>query len=91
MGYTLETLAYLALIALAAVVAIGSVGVSLGYSNMLPLALPGSVPGSNLAAQVIIAATSLCYSHSSQPPEAKVGYKVVAITSNNWNRRNFRR
>ena len=48
MGYTLETPAYLALIALSAVNAIGSVGVSLGYENMLPLALPGNIPGADV-------------------------------------------
>ncbi len=80
MGYTLETLAYLALIALAAVVAIGSVGVSLGYSNMLPLALPGSVTGSNLAAQVIIAAIVFAILIAVNLLKPKLGYKVVAIT-----------
>jgi len=80
MGYTLETLAYLALIAIAAVVAIGSVGVSLGYSNMLPLALPGNVSGSNLAAQVIIAAVVFAILIAVNLLKPKLGYKVVAIT-----------
>ena len=80
MGYTLETLAYLALIAIAAVVAIGSVGVSLGYSNMLPLALPGNVSGSNLPAQVIIAAVVFAILIAVNLLKPKLGYKVVAIT-----------
>ena len=80
MGYTLETLAYLALIALAAVVAIGSVGVSLGYSNMLPLALPGSVSGSNLPAQAVIAALIFAVLIAINLFKPKLGYKVVSIT-----------
>jgi len=80
MGYTLETLAYLALIALATVVAIGSVGVSLGYSNMLPLALPGSVSGSNLPAQALIAAVVIAVLIAINLLKPKLGYKVVSIT-----------
>jgi len=80
MGYTLETLAYLALIAIAAVVAIGSVGVSLGYSNMLPLALPGSVAGANLPAQAVIATVVFAALIAINLLKPKLGYKVVAIT-----------
>jgi len=80
MGYTLETLAYLALIAIATAVAIGSVGVSLGYSNMLQLALPGSVPGSNLPAQAAIAAVVYAVIIAINVLKPKLGYKVVAIT-----------
>ncbi|MGD0422444.1 MAG: APC family permease [Candidatus Bathyarchaeia archaeon] len=80
MGYTLETMAYLALIALAAVVAIGSVGVSLGYSNMLPLALPGNIPGSNLAAQVVIGAVVFALLILVNLVKPRLGYKVVAVT-----------
>ena len=80
MGYTLETMAYLALIALATVVAIGSVGVSLGYSSMLPLALPGSVSGSNLPAQALIAAVVFAALIAINLLKPKLGYKVVSIT-----------
>jgi amino acid transporter len=79
MGYTLETMAYIALIALAAVVAIGSVGVSLGYSNMLPLALPGNIPGANLAGQFLIAALVFLVLIVINVFKPKLGYKVVAI------------
>jgi amino acid transporter len=79
MGYTLETMAYMALIALAAVVAIGSVGVSLGYSNMLPLALPGNIPGANLAGQFLIAAIVFVVLIAINVFKPKLGYKVVAI------------
>ena len=79
MGYTLETMAYMALIALAAVFAIGSVGVSLGYSNMLPLALPGNIPGANLAGQFLIAAAVFVVLIAINVVKPKLGYKVVAI------------
>lgn len=79
MGYTLETMAYMALIALAAVVAIGSVGVSLGYSNMLPLALPGNIPGANLAGQFIIAALVFAVLIAINVFKPKLGFKVVAV------------
>jgi glutamate:GABA antiporter len=79
MGYTLETMAYLALIALAAIVAIGSVGVSLGYENMLPLALPGNIPGANLAGQFIIAALIFAILIAVNLLKPKAGYKIVAI------------
>src|SRR5271155_3903597 len=44
MGFALEAIAYIALITLSTVFAIGSVGLSLGYSNLLDLAIPGADP-----------------------------------------------
>jgi glutamate:GABA antiporter len=79
MGYTLETMAYLALIALAGVVAIGSVGLSLGYSNMLPLALPGNIPGADLVSQFVISAIIFAVLIGINLLKPKAGYKVVAI------------
>jgi len=79
MGYTLETMAYMALIALAAVVSIGSVGVSLGYSNMLPLALPGNIPGANLVGQFLIAALVFAVLIAINVFKPKLGFKVVAV------------
>jgi len=79
MGYTLETMAYLALIALAAVTSIGSVGLSLGYENMLSLALPGNIPGANLAGQFIIATLIFAVLIAVNLVKPKVGYKIVAI------------
>lgn len=78
MGYTLETMAYLALISLAAVTAIGSVGLSLNYSNMLPLALPGNIPGANVAAQFAIAAVIFAFLIAVNILKPKIGYKIVA-------------
>jgi amino acid transporter len=80
MGYTIETMAYMALIALAAVTAIGSVGVSLGYSNMLPLALPGDIPGANLAGQFAIAALVFIVLIAANMLKPKLGFKIVAVT-----------
>ncbi|HXZ91036.1 MAG TPA: amino acid permease [Candidatus Dormibacteraeota bacterium] len=79
MGYTLETMAYAALIALAAVFAIGSVGVSLGYSNMLPLSLPGNLPGANQLGQFLIAALVFVALIVINVVKPKLGYKVVAF------------
>jgi len=79
MGYTLETMAYLALIALAAVVSIGSVGLSLGYENMLSLALPGNLPGANLVGQFVIAAIIFAVLIAVNILKPKAGYKIVAV------------
>jgi amino acid transporter len=79
MGYTLETLAYLALIALSAVFAIGSVGVSLGYQNMLGLSLPGNIPGASTLAQFIVATAlfgALILVNILRP---NLGYRIVTI------------
>ena len=80
MGYTIETMAYMALIALAFVSAIGSVGVSLGYSNMLQFALPGNVPGANLAGQFAIAAIAFIVLIAANMLKPKLGFKIVAVT-----------
>jgi len=80
MGYTLETMAYMALIALAAVFAIGSVGVNLGNFSMLPLALPGDIPGANLPAQFLIAALVFVALIAVNVFKPKLGFKVVAVT-----------
>lgn len=80
MGYTLESFAYLALIALAAVTAIGSVGVALGNSSMLGLALPGNVPGANLAAQFIVAAVIFAAIIAVNFFKPRAGYKLVAVS-----------
>ncbi len=79
MGYTMETMAYMALIALSAVFAIGSVGVNLGYSNMLQYALPGNIPGANLVGQFLIAGLVFVVLIAINVVKPKLGYKVVAI------------
>ncbi|MGD0178153.1 MAG: amino acid permease [Candidatus Bathyarchaeia archaeon] len=79
MGYTMETMAYLALIALAAVFSIGSVGLSLGYENMLGLALPGNIPGADLVGQFIIAAIVFAALIAVNILKPKAGFKIVAV------------
>lgn len=79
MGYTLETLVYLGLITLATVSAIGSAGVALGYSNMLPFALPGNVPGANVAGEFVIAAVIFAVLIAVNALKPKAGYKFCAV------------
>ncbi|MGC9037518.1 MAG: APC family permease [Candidatus Micrarchaeia archaeon] len=79
MGYVFETMAYFALIALSTVFAIGSVGVALGKSSFLGLALPANTSGSLPLLQFIIAAVLfaiLIYINIVRP---KVGYKLVTV------------
>jgi len=52
-GVMMIQIAYSALTVLALVFAVGSVGVALGYTNFLPLALPGNI-GGNPALQFLI-------------------------------------
>ncbi len=80
MGYSLETLAYLALIALSTVFAIGAVGVALGYSGMLSLALPGNISGSSPALQFIIAAVIFAALIMVNIFRPKAGYRLVAVS-----------
>jgi amino acid transporter len=78
MGYTIETMAYMALIALAAVTAIGSVGVSLGYSNMLQFV--SGTSGANLVGQFAIAALVFIVLILANMFKPKLGFKIVAVT-----------
>lgn len=78
MGYTIETMAYVALIALAAVTAIGSVGVSLGYSNMLQFV--SGTSGANLVGQFTIAALVFIVLIAANMFKPKLGFKIVAVT-----------
>ncbi len=79
MGYVLETLAYLALIALSTVFAIGSVGVALGNSGFLGLALPGNMSGSEPALQFVIAAVIFAVLILINIVKPKAGYKLVTV------------
>jgi amino acid transporter len=77
-GITLETMPYLALISLSAVFAIGSVGVALGYSNMLSLALPGNLPGSNPFLQFLLASSMLTILVAVNILKPKLGFKIIS-------------
>jgi amino acid transporter len=54
MGACLNFLAFIAIVVLSAVFAIGSVGITMGYMNMLGLAVPGNVSGADPVSQCII-------------------------------------
>jgi amino acid transporter len=79
MGVTLETMPYLALIALSVVFAIGSVGLSLGYSNMLGLALPGYTPGSNPLGQFVLGSTLFTALIVVNILRPRLGFKLISV------------
>ena len=78
MGVTLETMPYLALIALSAVFAIGSVGLSLGYSNMLGLALPGNLAGAYPIGQFALGAAMFAVLVAINILRPRVGFKLIS-------------
>jgi len=78
MGVTLETMPYLALIALSAVFAIGSVGLSLGFSNMVGLALPGTVPGANPFGQFVVGSALVVVLIAVNILKPRVGFKLIS-------------
>jgi len=77
-GITLETMPYLALIALSAVFAVGSVGLSLGYSSMEGLALPGNIPGSAPFSQFLLAAGLVIILIAINILKPKLGFKLIS-------------
>lgn len=78
-GITLETMPYLALIALSAVFAIGSVGVTLGYSGMLGLALPGNVQGGDPLSQFLVASSLLIILIVINIIRPRLGFKIISL------------
>ncbi|MGA2789987.1 MAG: APC family permease [Candidatus Bathyarchaeia archaeon] len=78
MGITLETMPYLALIALSAVFAVGSVGLSLGYSNMLGLALPGNITGSDPLSQFLLASILVFTLIVINILKPRLGFKLIS-------------
>lgn len=77
-GITLETMPYLALIALSAVFAVGSVGLSLGYSNMLGLALPGNIAGSAPFSQFLLASGLVLVLVAINILRPRLGFKLIS-------------
>ena len=77
MGYSLETLAFLALISLSTVFAIGSVGVALGNSSFLGLALSAGTAGSIPWLQFLIASLIFAALIAVNVFRPKLGYKLV--------------
>ena len=78
MGVTLETMPYLALIALSVVFAIGSVGLALGNSAMLGLALPGGVAGANSFGQFILGSTLFTALVAINIVKPRLGFKLIS-------------
>jgi amino acid transporter len=78
-GYTMGNIPFAALIALSAVFAIGSVGVSLGYQNMLSLALPGNMQGANPTSQFLLASVILIVLFAINIVRPKIAYKLISI------------
>ncbi len=79
MGVTLETMPYLALIALSVVFAIGSVGLSLGYSNMLGLALPGNMAGAAPLSQFVLGSAMLIVLIVINILKPRLGFKLISL------------
>ena len=77
-GYTMGNIPYLSLIVMSAVFAIGSAGVSLGYSNLLGLALPGNVSGADTTSQFILAIIILLVLVAVNIFRPKVAYKLIS-------------
>ena len=80
MGYVLETQVYFALIVLSMVFAIGSVGIAMGNSSFLGLALPGNISGSAPAEQFAVGAAIFALLILANMVRPKIGYKVVTVT-----------
>ena len=76
MGITVETMPYLALIALSAVFAIGTVGLSLGFSGMLGLALPGNIARADPSSQFLLATVMIVVLIASQHNQASIRFQV---------------
>ncbi len=74
-GITLETMPYLALIALSTVFAIGSVGVAMGYSSMLALAVPGESPLS----QFLVGSTIVAALIGLNIVRPRIGFKIISL------------
>ena len=77
-GYTMGNIPYLSLIVMSAVFAIGSAGVSLGYSNLLGLALPGNVSGADTTSQFIVAIVILLVLVAVNIFRPKLAYKLIS-------------
>ena len=77
-GITVETMPYLALIALSAVFAVGSVGLSLGSSSMLGLALPGDIPGSDPFSQFLLASVLVLALVAINILKPRLGFKLIS-------------
>ncbi len=80
MGYVMETQVYFALIVLSMVFAIGSVGLAMGNSSFLGLALPGNITGANTGEQFAVGAGIFAILVLANMIRPKIGYKIVTVT-----------
>ena len=78
-GPVINVFAFLAIISLATVFTIGSVGLSLGYSNFLALALPGNVPGSAPLSQFVVAAVIFSLLIIANIVRPKLGFRLISV------------
>ena len=79
MGITVETMPYLALIALSAVFAIGTVGLSLGFSGMLGLALPGNLAKADPSSQFLLATVMIVVLIALNIIKPRLGFKLISV------------
>ncbi len=77
-GWVVAAFAFVALDVIATVLAIGSVGVQLGYLNLLPLALPSSVPGSSPNEQVVIVVVIMLAFLLLNLFNSRLGFRIVS-------------
>ena len=78
-GACLNFIAFVAIIILSAVFAIGSVGVALGNSSFLGLALPGNVQGANPTLQFLLGALIFALLIGFNIVSPKYAFKTVTI------------
>jgi len=75
MGFALEAIAYIALVTLSTVSALGSVGVTMGYSGLLNLAIPGADPSAQFVIGAVIF-TAIILLNVARP---KAGFRFLTV------------
>lgn len=76
-GMTMETMPYLALIALSVVFAIGSVGLTMGGSGFLGLAVSGNVAGSDPLSQFVLGSAIFAALIGLNILRPRLGFKLI--------------
>ena len=78
-GFVIATMAFAALSILSLVFAIGSVGVTFGNQAFLPLAIPGSVVGSNTTLQFVLGAIIILCLLGVNIASPRLGFKLATV------------